>query len=440
MGNISTYSKKSWQWLNNGHPLTPFVIILLVATPLSYAAGNIALMLLAACSLYYFFRHRFIQKDWSLLLPVSLFVLMALSIVWSIDVPRSLKALPREIFLIALPVCFALAPPFTQSQKVFVFQRYAYGMSLIGVWYLAKALFRYLSGEGANVFFYHELVREEVNAIHVSIYVAVAFFALVPKSAKTVLDWFFIFILGLLLILLSSKNVIVVFGSLLVIYLLFRSGLSFRRRIAAITGLCLAVILPILLFPNIAYRFRQEFTSAFTSDTKNEQQPGVYNVSIREAWTQTHFDQHDYFPGTAFRVYQFRLFCEFLQEEHIFWTGFGLNASYAKIGEKAAEYNLFKGDELRKGYQGKNFHNQYVQNFAELGVFGFLLLIAMLIVSLRNAVLSKDFTQISFTVLMISLFLTESFLWRQRGVMFFTAMYCLTNSGMAWISTKNDKL
>ena len=119
-----------------------------------------------------------------------------------------------------------------------------------------------------------------------------------------------------------------------------------------------------------------------------------------------------------------------LQEESIFWTGFGLDASYSKIAEKGVHYNLFLGNETQEGYQTKNFHNQYVQIFAELGIFGFLLLLTMLWLSIRNAIKSKNFIHIAFSALIISLFITESFLWRQRGVTFFILMYCIFNSNL----------
>ncbi|HBK83023.1 MAG TPA: hypothetical protein DDZ41_05405 [Flavobacterium sp.] len=69
-----------------------------------------------------------------------------------------------------------------------------------------------------------------------------------------------------------------------------------------------------------------------------------------------------------------------------------------------------------------------MQNFAELGLIGFLLLVAILFLNLKNTIKSKDFIHIAFAILMISLFLTESFLWRQRGVVFFTLFYCLFNT------------
>ncbi len=140
-------------------------------------------------------------------------------------------------------------------------------------------------------------------------------------------------------------------------------------------------------------------------------------------------------PGTALRVYQIRVFIELLQEENIFLTGFGLNASWTKIKEKRIEHNLYPG------YEKFNFHNQYVQNFAELGVFGFILLIIMVLLTLKTAIKNKDFIHFSFAVLMISLFLTESFLWRQRGVVFFTMLYCILNTNrIATILKKKFKI
>jgi O-antigen ligase len=204
-----------------------------------------------------------------------------------------------------------------------------------------------------------------------------------------------------------------------------------RLRNLIIFGLLIGIIFS---FGRIKDRFKVEFqtnTNKSLSTNVIEGIPdGVHFVSIKEAWTNPTFTPNDYFNGTAFRVYQFRIFSELIVENNAFFTGFGLNASYPKIKEKAVQYNLYMGVENNpdSGYQSKNFHNQYVQNFAELGVFGFLFLLVMLFVNIKNAIKSKDFVHFAFAILMISLFLTESFLWRQRGVVFFTMMYCLFNS------------
>ena len=56
-----------------------------------------------------------------------------------------------------------------------------------------------------------------------------------------------------------------------------------------------------------------------------------------------------------------------------------------------------------------------------------LSILIILIINTKKAFNSKDFMHIAFAILMLSLFLTESFLWRQRGVVFFTTFYCLFN-------------
>lgn len=185
----------------------------------------------------------------------------------------------------------------------------------------------------------------------------------------------------------------------------------------------------VVFFGKIKNRFIEEFQANTNKSMSHNVLTGIpngtHNVSIYEAWNNETFTANDYFPGTAFRVYQARLFFEFLNEENIFWNGFGLNASYKKLEEKGEKYNVYKGTGNDDGYQNKNFHNQYIQNFAELGVFGFLILILMLFVLLKKANQNKNFIHFTFAILMISVFLTESFMWRQRGVVFFILFYCI---------------
>ena len=186
------------------------------------------------------------------------------------------------------------------------------------------------------------------------------------------------------------------------------------------------VVGSILSFSKIKNRFLVEFQSntntSLSHSVYNEADEGVNYISIYEAWNNEKFTHADYFPGTAFRVYQFRMFLEIFKEEPVFWQGLGLNASLNKLLDKEKKYNLYPG------YGNFNFHNQYVQNFAELGFIGFLFLIVILFFNIKNALKRKDFIHISFAILMISLFLTESFLWRQTGALYFIIFYCLFNN------------
>jgi O-antigen ligase len=433
MANISSFSKNLYQNLKteySNHPSLLLVLVALLCIPLSYAFNSIALVLLVLITIITF-KKGHLKVDTNLILPVLLYLLMVLSITWTIDFDRTLSALSKELPLVLIPICFLLFRSFSTFEKDKIIKWFSFGIVAYSIYYLAKASVLFIISKDTCVFFYHELVTKDLNAIHVSVYVAISFFYFLAKIHKTILDKFALGILFLMVFLLSSKNIILVFMGLLVCYQLFYTKTSKKMRLKNLI-LLLLILFSLPFIGKIKERFKEEYETIMTDSSVNDViskgSEKVYNVSIKQAWTNASFKPNDYFPGTAFRVYQFRIFIELLQEESIFWTGFGLDASYSKIAEKGIHYNLFLGNETQEGYQTKNFHNQYIQIVAELGIFGLLLLLTMLFVSLRNALKSKNYPHIAFSVLIIALFFTESFLWRQRGITFFILMYCIFNS------------
>lgn len=435
MSNIYNFLNSAWQEIlienRNNKIFIPF-LFLLVTLVISTGINNIFLGILVAVSFYY---SRNIRNKISLvlLLPIVLFLWMAVSYFWSIDVQRTLQAIPKEIALFLIPFVFWLIPSFTIEQKEKLLKYYSYSIALIVVFYLVRALFRFFLTKDTGVFFYHGpdnntdtgLVPRLLNAIHFSVYVAIAFFYFFIKEHKTKSEQLIALLLSVFVILLSSKNIIVIFILLILIHIFFYSKIANRLRLRNLTMLLLLLGL-IISFSKIKERFLVEFTTnsdkGISHNIALNKEKGINNISIADAWTKEKFHPSDYFPGTAFRAYQFRMFTEFLKEDPIFLKGFGLNASLNKLLAKEKQYNLYPG------YGTFNFHNQYIQVFAELGVIGFILLGFILFVNIKNAFKNKDFLHITFAILMLSLFLTESFLWRQRGVVFFTVFYCLFNT------------
>ncbi len=396
--------------------------LVLITIPLHYRYNSISVILLTAFSIYRAKENKFkIQSQ--LLFPVALYCLMFLSLFWTIDFDLTFQALLKEITLVLLPFSFFMHPISAESKNRILII-YAYSIFFFSIGVLLLATYRFYLNQDSSVFFYHGLVTKDVNAIHVSCYCTIAFFIFINKFNKTNLDKMAIALLLVMIFLLSSKNIIVVFILLLFVYMFFNRKSTFKK-VYLYLGFILFSATLILFFNKIKERFEIEIKSNVTSNSINESITSkglVYNVSIYDAWNKEKFSGNDYFPGTALRVYQIRIFIELLLEENIFFNGYGLNASWGKIKQKRIEHNL------HKGYESFNFHNQYIQNFAELGVFGLILLIIIVGLTLKNAIKSKDFIHFSFAILMISLFLTESFLWRQRGVVFFITMYCLFNS------------
>ena len=84
-------------------------------------------------------------------------------------------------------------PPFSKAQKEKIIKYYSYSMVIYVVFFLIRALIRYLISKDSSVFFYHGpentidtgLVPRLLNAIHVSVYVALAFFTFFKKEQKS---------------------------------------------------------------------------------------------------------------------------------------------------------------------------------------------------------------------------------------------------------------
>ena len=421
------------------------LVLLMVSIPLKLGINNVFLVVFVVSILMNKNKSK-LSFSLVLMLPILLFLWMGLSYFWSIDPSRTINAIPKEIALLIIPLSFSIFL-ISKSQKQTSIRIYSFAMVFFVVYYLVRAIIRYAITQDSRVFFYHGeneddygLVPKLLNAIHFSVFVAIAFFYFFTQEVKTKLNIGLSLLLFGFIVLLSSKNIFLVLIILIAIYLLFYSKIANKMRLRNLI-LFFVVVGLVFSFGKIQERFYLEFQSntgkSISHNVVSGLNEGVNNLSIYDAWNNEKFTTNDFFPGTAFRVYQARLFFEFLEEEPIFWKGFGLNASLIKIEEKGKKYDVFLGDEKTEGYQMKNFHNQYIQNFAELGVIGFVLLILILGLNLKNAFKSKDFIHIAFAILMISLFLTESFLWRQRGMVFFALFYCLFNHKDALIPLKS---
>lgn len=420
-------------FLQNQSKLSLIVIFLAISIFLPIPASNLAALIGFVYTIIFFKKP--ICWNLLLLLPILLFIWIFGSYFWSIQPKITLNSIPRTVFLLIIPLLFLVFNNNIKNFKESVLKTYSYAAVIFSLVFLIRALIRFFLYNNTSVFFSHGeynldtgIVPKELNAIHVSVFIAIAYFYFITKKEKFKHEKIVMLILLLFLVLLSSTNVLIISFILSLVYYFFYSKFANKLRLRN-SILVLTIFISFLFYKKIKAFVELEF--------KNNTEKGIgHNVisksdnfenkiTMYEAWNNKTFSPKDFFPGTAFRVYQFRVFLELFEENSIFWKGFGFNASNIKIEQKGVEHNIYLGDANHEGYQKKNFHNQYLQIFAELGFIGFLLLMLILFFSLKTAFNAKDFIHISFTFLMISLFLTESFLWRQRGIVFFTVFFCL---------------
>jgi O-antigen ligase len=400
------------------------IAAILVTIPLKNIFSTILIVAFMVASLFYV-RRKNTTFSVVQILPMLLYLLMIVSLIWSHDPKQSLFGLQKLLSFFFIPVAFVFIPKIDKNGIVKIAKLFSYGMVVYALFYIVSASIRYYQTQNVDVFFYHELVNKDLNVIYFSVLVSFALFYFISLKEKKFAEKAFTLILIVLLLLMSSKSIITIDIIILVCYYYYFVDIPKTTKTLTVFSVVCFLTFSVLYVEEAKERFLLEYETAFIDNTVNNKMSDtlnkVYNVSVKHAWTKDRFEQNNFFPGTALRVYQTRIFLEMLNEQDILFTGFGLEASQHQIHKKAKEHNLFPS------FGMYNFHNQYIQTFAELGVFGLLILISMLLLNFKNAWKHKDFLHIAFAITMIMLFLSESFFCRQRGIVFFIFLYCLFN-------------
>ncbi len=411
--------------IESPYTLIYLLALALITIPLNFAFGSISIILLLLSVALDYKNFKF-SLNRTLLLPIALYLLMLFSLFWTKDFNATLSGLKKDIVFFFIPLAFLFLPKLSTSQISKIIRIFSFSMLIYAIYFLITALLKYFENQNSEVFFFHELVSLELNAIYMATFASLAMFYFVSIENKNSIERLAMFTLLLFVFLLSSRSIFFIDLILIICYYIFFSKTHEGVKIITVFAFILFLIISVASSHEIKDRLLSKSETAFVDNILNknitEEEERENNVSIQEAWSKSDFQQNNFFPGTALRVFQVRVFKEMLDEQNIFFTGFGLEASQPEIEKKVDEHQLFLG------YKVFNFHNQYIQTFAELGVFGFLILVVMLLLNLKNAIYNRNFLHLVFALTMIILLLTESMFCRQRGIVFFVVLYCIFNS------------
>jgi hypothetical protein len=337
------------------------------------------------------------------ILLISVYTVCLLSLFWTGNIGNTRIGLVRFLSYLALPMAFVLNSnkDFNQEKVIGTFSKL---LVFYGVYAMFIAVIKCIQNSDISYLFYHKLSNNlgDLNAIYLSVFVSfgISFFLL--KKEKSKVEVFYLTFLGLFLILLSSKLIITV--TLLLAFLYFMKRKKLRRvklkEVLFISGI---IILFLVASSNLSKRVKVEFEK----------------TKINEVLVTKDFGHVYLWTGVALRLFQTKAFVEILKEQGKMFFGFGLNNSQKSLNDKYKEYNLYPG------FINYNYHNQYIQVFAELGILGLSILLWILISILKDAIILRNYFLLSFIILILVVCITESFLWRQRGMVFFISIALL---------------
>jgi len=147
-----------------------------------------------------------------------------------------------------------------------------------------------------------------------------------------------------------------------------------------------------------------------------------------EVLEQEQFTYDTPFNGLTLRLLFLKFGWEILAKEQAFLHGIGAGDGQDAMDQTILDYNLYHGNPSLgdRGYLGYNYHNAYMELWVQIGLVGLICWLWLLIVSAQHILVSgfnHPFLILLFAIICYGM--VESFLERQRGVVFLTFFFAL---------------
>lgn len=380
-------------------------VIILVTLPLGgYAINSISIIIFFLFGIYNsIIKKEKIEFNSLSVLFISFYIICILSLLWTDSIQNTINGLTRFLSFFIIPLSFSLtrSTSFNVNKILDLFSK---TLVLYAIYCCVIGIYNAIIFSDKSYLYYHKLSGNlnNLNAIYLSVFVSLGITNIYFKKNKTRLEKFSFLFLMFFLILLSSKSLItltITFLSLHYIGKLKYQGINFRY-IFIIIG-CVFIFL--VASKNLSERVKIEIDKTEIHEILNNKDFGPVYL-----WT-----------GVGLRVFQIKAFGEILKEHKRYLLGLGLNNSQESLVNKYKEYNLYHG------FYTYNFHNQYIQTFAELGIVGLVIMLFIFFLIFKKSISQKDTLLLFFIVLILIVSFTESFIWRQRGMVFFITISLL---------------
>lgn len=397
--------------------------------PFIYSSICIGIVILAWL-IQFNFKDTFInfKERKALWLWILFYALHAVSYFYSQNKVQSSFDLQQKISFVILPVVIGAGVQINKQTLERIFISFIAGITLIGIYCLTHAIFRWYETGDTNVFFYHELISGlEINAVYMAWYClfSICLLLFLTNNGLLFYKWIrmaIIIIQIMFFTLLSSRMLIAIFFIVVIpIYLknIFNK-LSLLKVITSITALI--ILAGVITFTKNPIRDRYEH---------------IYHVGINQAFINdyTNVAEGD-FSNLTLRLFIWRIGVLNLNEHHLWWKGTG-NGDYQRYqNQKMEEFGIrnISDPVYTSPLRDVNLHNMYMQSLIMLGIpglFTFILISFLPLFTLVNLDNRKIF--FLFHISIICFMMQEAALQTQAGVIYYTFF-----SAIFWNIKYND--
>ncbi|MBD80604.1 MAG: hypothetical protein CL840_16940 [Crocinitomicaceae bacterium] len=325
---------------------------------------------------------------------------------------EALFILEKKGGMALLPIFLASGTQLSKSQIKTILLSVVASVLLGGLAMILLSGFDYFENKDSAVFYYHQLSNQlGAHAIYFSVVVATSIFLLMKfKSlvfnAHTILYYVLLSFLAILLILLSSKMILII--SLFLFLALQLIQFKKREKKAMLVLITVIGVVFMLFGGGISSRFSE-----------------IINQDL-EVLGQEKYKYDTPLNGLTLRITFWNIVIETLsQESNSMAFGVGTGDAQETLRKAYQNKGLYIGNpELKdRGYLDYNVHSQYFEELLKNGVLGLIAL--LILISTILGISKKD--RFSFSILLIisCFFLTESGLERHAGSILFTLISVL---------------
>ncbi len=355
-------------------------------------AHSIKLLVLALIGLIIiqykkFSLQRFFVRSWDILLYLSI---LALGLIWSEDILAGTKALETSLSLVGIAIVASFWDNLVETGFNKILWSFTYGVLLASLVCVLFALFNYLKSADGQVFFYYNLVS-------------------IIKSHPTYLAYYIILSISWLLYQLYSTLYSIT-------RLLFHLAcLFFLSVVLVLSGGQTAFISLVFIFSFFLLKY-------FTEAKTNRSTLVIYSICVLtgllvmvklnlilgknvlqdDSWERYHLWQAGIMANTDF-----------------FW---GVGTGDVKAILNSYLHSVRLNDFAAKEY---NSHNQFIQMFLSSGIIGLCILVIMIGRPLYTAYKARNVFGVLLLFPFIIYGVTEVFLGRYQGVVFFALTHQL---------------
>lgn len=381
--------------------------IAVLATMPFFKVNNVVICMFFAYAVYLAFKQPpYLSKfAFILLLPAWLFLTYVVGVFWSSDVGEGLHQVEKRLHLIVFPVSFFLyRDKFSQRDVDRILAFFVFLCFVASVVCYAVAIINVITHNSFTVtlerqyyyFSYKHLTQAvDLEPIYLSLFIN--FCILIIQHSRLQLapafKWSMVVYFVVFNVLVAAKIGILCMIAIFLIYGLF----SISNRLIRVLVCLLA---PLILAATI-------FLSPFLKDRFILPLDFEYDSAYAGTWNS--FTQR-------LAIWS----CSMEAIKNVFPLGYGTGDGKPELYKSYVKMNYIRGIEDRY-----NAHNEYIHTLLDLGVFGLIILIAILGSSITLSIRYSHSLLLYLIILMFIYFFIEVVLTRRFGIFFFSFFYSL---------------